>query len=139
MNNNSPKLDTRILNIKKLEEDANFYPEPTDLRVSTMTAVAKTNLNINLKKMFETKRLELKLISEECQKEGVLNIKYGNVLKIKNNISQSVINSINIKKMFYNQITVIVLMKKDQFFKKVNMAIGIVKTGYVCKFFTPRL
>lgn len=98
------------------------YPEPTDLRVSTITAVAKTNSNINLKKMFECID-EDKIISEDCKKEGILKVKYGNIFKTKNSFPSNNISPVNIKKMFYNQITTIILIKKEQFFKEVNVKI----------------
>lgn len=120
----------------KLEDNNDFYPEPTDLRVSTITAVAKTNTNINLKKMFECIN-EDNFISEDSQKEGIIKIKYGNIYKTKDYSPSDNVSPVNIKKMFYNQITIIILIKKDLFFKAVNLKIfnnGILQLTGLRKF-----
>ena len=122
--------------LHKLEDNNDSYPEPTDLRVSTITAVAKTNSNINLKKMFECINND-NIISEDSDEEGIIKIKYGNIYKTKNYSPSDNVSPVDIKKMFYNQITIIILIKKDLFFKEVNLKIfnnGILQLTGLRKF-----
>ena len=122
-------LNNQTINIDEIDNNSDFYPEPTELRVSTITAVAKTNFNWDLKKMFDNIQ-DGQLISEDSQKEGVIKIKYGNILKVKNNFPNNNCNINNSKKTFYNQITSLILIRRDHFFKVINVII-IFKFQYI--------
>lgn len=129
-------LSNQTINIDEINNNSDSYPEPTELRVSTITAVAKTNFNLDLKKMFDNIQDD-QLISEDSQKEGVIKIKYGNILKVKNNSPNNNSNVNNSKKTFYNQITSLILIKRDHFFKVINVKIfnnGILQLTGLRKF-----
>lgn len=95
----------------------NIAPTPTDLRISTITAVCKTNFSVDLQKLIEN--IDSVLVSSTSNTEGICKAVYGNICKGERLKASKKKKS----KCFYNQITTIVLIKKDDIFKEINIKI----------------
>lgn len=99
-------------------------PVPTELRISTITAISTTNISINLPNLINC--LNKYIIpcsqesSEKSSKEGIITAKYGTITigqqenkKVRKN-----------KKFFYNQITIVVRISNgNSSSKNINMKI----------------
>lgn len=98
-------------------ESEEVPPVPTELRISTITAICKTNVCINLANLIE--HLHGFVVTDE-NSEGIITAKYGNTHIGQEPSKKGRKN----KKFFYNQITIIlrIMVDKDNF-KNINMKI----------------
>lgn len=96
----------------------NCIPSPTDLRISTITAVCQTNLNVNLSQLIN--RIDSEII--DCNlsdNEGIIKSVFGNTVKGNKQLNKKK----KFEKCFYNQVTNIIRIKKDGNYKEINVKI----------------
>lgn len=87
------------------EEEIAEYPEPTPLRISTLTGTCSINSDINL--LILAQFLELN--------KHITYINYGDLVTKGINITPKTNKKKKKKKVFYNQITIIVKQKEDRY------------------------
>lgn len=101
-------------------EDFIKYSDPSPLRISTMTVTCQTNLKINLSTIYEYVDV---IDYYDKNKEGILKISYGNH-EAKGINKKDIANKKKIKKVFYNQSTIIIQVPLDENkeeYKEVNL------------------
>lgn len=122
-------FDTLLGSDKSLLIDENVEdvpPVPTELRISTITAICKTNVSINLSNLIgcldeyilpnDDKQDDL----ETALIEGIIRAKYGNVSLGRKEEKKGRKN----KKFFYNQITIVLRIHNgNSSYKDINMKI----------------
>jgi len=99
------ELDEDIL------EDDLQYPEPSSLRISTMTITCETKLQINLNTIYEYVNV---IDYHDKNKEGILKISYGNNEPKGINKKDIGNKKKKNKKVFYNQSTIIIRVPLDE-------------------------
>ncbi len=120
--NKLQSLDLELLNKKNVISNANtsinIIPTPTDLRISTITAVCQTNLTVNLSKLIE--HIDDEIIDfNSSNNEGIIKSIYGTIVKGYKNSNKKK----KIEKYFYNQVTSIIRIKKEDNYKEINIKI----------------
>jgi TATA-box binding protein (TBP) (component of TFIID and TFIIIB) len=96
-----------IMNNNEQEDEEEFaeYPEPTPLRISTLTGTCSLNSNINL--LVLAQYLELN--------KYITYINYGDIVTKGVNITPKSNKKKKKKKVFYNQITIIIKQNNDRY------------------------
>jgi len=95
------------------------YPEPTELRISTMTATCKTGLEVDLNTIFKY----CTITDNDKEEEGIIKAEFGN--EVRGICKKDMDNKKGKKKkVFYNQATLILkVFSNNAIFKEVNMKI----------------
>lgn len=104
---------------KEPKTELNEYPEPTELRISTMTATCKTGLTVDLNTIFKY----CNIVDINSLEEGIIKAEYGNETRgiCKKDIDNKKGKK---KKVFYNQATLILkILSNNNKYKEVNMKI----------------
>lgn len=118
INSNDVFVEKKIVSDKDICRVCdNNIPAPTDLRISTITAVCRTNVNISLSKLIEN--IDHVLIDTDSNDEGIIKSIYGNILKGHNDSNTKKRKN----KCFYNQITNVIRIRKDDHFKEINIKV----------------
>jgi TATA-box binding protein (TBP) (component of TFIID and TFIIIB) len=104
----------------KLQKEEINYLEPSQLRISTMTATCETCLILNLKSIYKYGQI----IDYNNNEEGIIKIEYGDE-NIKGTSKKDIEKrKEKKKKVFYNQATIIIkIMSGNKIKKEVNMKI----------------
>lgn len=109
------------------EEILQPYPEPTKLRISTMTATCKTNVLINLKYITDI----TKVINYYSNNLGIIKIIYGK--QIIGMCKKDLEGKGKKKKVFFNQATVVIRCKFANYTREINIKLfsngGVQMTG----------
>lgn len=130
-NINFDELDMDLLLEEELD-DVEPYPEPTKLRISTMTATCKSGVLIELKHITNLAK-PVDYFSENC---GIIKIIYGK------NISGMCKKDVegkknNKKKVFFNQATIVFRIRFNKIIREINIKIfsngGVQMTGLKSK------